>query len=47
MSVPPKMFPIILICFQLGACAVYAMHGDHRRTIYWIAGALITAAVTF
>lgn len=43
----PKLFPVVLIILQAGACAVYAMHGDWRRMVYWIAGAVITAAVTF
>jgi hypothetical protein len=45
--IPPKLFPIVLIVLQAAACAVYACHGDWRRTVYWIAGAVITAAVTF
>jgi type IV secretory pathway VirB2 component (pilin) len=45
--IPPKLFPVVLICLQAAASAVYAGHGDWRRCIYWIAGAVITAAVTF
>jgi len=47
MNISPKLFPTVLIVLQAAACAVYATHGDWRRTIYWVAGAVITAAVSF
>ncbi len=43
----PKFFPVVLIALQIAACLVYSCHGDWRRMTYWIAGAVITAAVTF
>lgn len=46
--IPPRLFPIILIVLQAAASCVYGLqHGDWRRAIYWAAGAVITAAVTF
>lgn len=42
-----KIFPIALIVLDVAAGAVYACHGDWRKTIYWIAAATLTAAVTF
>lgn len=47
MTLHPRLFPIVLIVLQGCASAVYASHADWRRMIYWIAGAVITAAVTF
>ncbi len=36
-----------MIAVSLGAAAVYAYGADYRRTIYWLAAAVITASVTF
>jgi len=40
-------FPIALIILDVGAAAVYLWEGDIRRTVYWIAAAVLTACVTF
>lgn len=45
--IPARLFPIVLIVLQIAAAAVYACGGDARRAVYWVAGAVITAAVTF
>lgn len=45
--ISPKIFPIVLIVLDVGACAIYACNGDMRKTIYWISAATLTAAVTF
>lgn len=42
-----QVFPCIIMALSLGACAMYAVQGDARRAIYWLAGAIITASVTF
>jgi hypothetical protein len=44
-----KIFPVAMILMALGAAAVYFFQPvpDIRRCIYWIAGAVITATVTF
>jgi hypothetical protein len=42
-----KIAPMLLIVLSLVSSAVYFTQGDIRRTIYWIAGAVITASVTF
>lgn len=42
-----SIFPIALMILDLGAGAVYALDGDLRRAIYWVAAAVLTAAVTF
>jgi hypothetical protein len=41
------VFPTILIVFDVAAALGYAMEYDLRRTIYWIAAAVITACVTY
>ena len=42
-----KVFPSVLIALDVAAAAVYAAHGDVRRSIYWLAAAVLTATVTF
>lgn len=41
------LFPIALITLDCGAAFVYLWGGDVRRTIYWLAAAVLTACVTF
>ncbi len=41
------IFPSILIVLDIAAAAVYAYDGDWRRMIYWLAAAVLTAAITF
>lgn len=43
----PKVFPTIMIVLMLGAAVVYLMHGDIRKGVYWIAGAVINISVTY
>ena len=42
-----KIFPCILIALDLGAAVVYGISGDWRKTVYWLAAAVLNAAVTF
>ncbi len=42
-----QIFPLILIVLDIAAAGVYAYHSDIRKTIYWIAASVLTAAVTF
>lgn len=42
-----KIFPIILMALDLCAAVAYACNCDWKRTIYWIAAAMLTATVTF
>jgi len=44
---PTQIFPLILIALDIGAAVVYCIHGDWRKTVYWIAAAVLSAAVTF
>ena len=41
------LFPSALILLDLGASLFYAIDGDLRRTLYWLAAAVLTACVTF
>lgn len=41
------IFPTILIALDLGAAILYGTGGDWKKTVYWIAAAVLNAAVTF
>ena len=41
------IFPVLLILLDIGAAIVYGAAGDWKKTIYWIAAAVLNAAVTF
>lgn len=41
------LFPLTLIVLDIGASVVYACCYDWRRSIYWLAAAVLTACVTF
>jgi len=42
-----RMLPCAQILISVGASITYGCAGDVRRSIYWLAAAVITAAVTF
>lgn len=42
-----RAFPIATLTLNLFASAAYGCACDWRRCIYWLAAAVITAAVTF
>lgn len=42
-----KFFPTLLIIMDISAAIVYAKYKDWRKVIYWIAAAVLNAAVTF
>jgi hypothetical protein len=42
-----RVFPICLITLNLCASVTYLIGGDIKRSIYWIAAAVLTACVTF
>jgi hypothetical protein len=42
-----KIFPACLIVLMAAAGVVAACAGDWRRAIYWVAAAVLNAAVTF
>lgn len=41
-----KIFPMILIALQALAGVESLCHGDIKMTVYWIAAAVLNAAVT-
>lgn len=41
------IFPIALIVLDIGASLVYGINGDVRKTIYWLAAAVLNITVTF
>ena len=43
----PKLFPTVLIVLDLAACIVYAVGGDWRKAVYWLAAAVLTITVTY
>lgn len=42
-----KVCPIILITLSVVVAVMYGLAGDWRRTIYWVAAAVLMASVTF
>ena len=41
------IFPICLIILDIGAGVMCAFDGNYKKCIYWIAAAVLNAAVTF
>ena len=41
------IFPTVLIIIDVAAAGVYAHGGDWKKTVYWLAAAVLNAAVTF
>ena len=42
-----KIFPLILIILDVLAGLVYATQGEGKKTIYWMAAAVLNITVTF
>lgn len=42
-----KILPSVMVALSLGASLVYALHKDLRHALYWLASAVLIAAVTF
>jgi hypothetical protein len=42
-----KILPTVLIIIDVVAAIPYALEGDWRRAVYWIAAGVLTAMVTF
>jgi len=45
--VNPKIFPTTMIILALGASVTYAIDGDWRKTVYWLAAATLNFVVTY
>ena len=41
------IFPTILIALDVMAAIVYLGEGNTRKTVYWLAAAVLTSAVTY
>lgn len=41
------IFPIVMIIMDIGAAVMCAVNKDYKKTVYWIAAAVLNAAVTF
>lgn len=41
------IFPIVLILLDIGAAIVNVCNHQYKMTVYWIAAAVLNAAVTF
>lgn len=41
------VFPILMIALDVGAAGVYLFNGDIKKTVYWIAAAVLNVCVTF
>jgi hypothetical protein len=41
------LFPCVLMVLDICAACVYCAGGDYKKTIYWIAAAILSATVTF
>ena len=41
------IFPVLLMLLDIGAAVMYGIQGDVRKVIYWVAAAVLNAAVTF
>lgn len=41
------LFPIVLMALDLAAAVVYGFNGDFEKVVYWVAAAVLNAAVTF
>ncbi len=44
---PDQYLPTLLIVIDIAAASVYMYQGDARKVVYWIAAAVLTAAVTY
>ena len=42
-----KIFPTILMALQFVAAIPYAIEGNVRMTVYWIAAGVLTMALTY
>lgn len=47
MIVSERTIPTIMIVLQVAAAIGYIPCGDWRRVAYWLAGAVLTTAVTW
>ena len=44
---PEYIFPLLLILLDVGAASIYAVQKDYKKSVYWIAAAVLKVTVTF
>lgn len=44
---PEYIFPLLLILLDLGAAVIYAIQKDYKKSVYWIAAAVLNVTVIF
>lgn len=44
---PEYIFPLSLILLDLGSAVIYAIQKDYKKSVYWIAAAVLNVTVTF
>lgn len=44
---PTYIFPILMILLDIGAAVMCVVNKEYKKAIYWIAAAVLNAAVTF
>ena len=41
------IFPIAMIALDIGAAIMCVVNKDYKKAVYWVAAAVLNAAVTF
>ncbi len=44
---PTYIFPVAMIIMDVGAAIMCVIGKDYKKAVYWIAAAILNAAVTF
>lgn len=44
---PEYIFPLLLILLDLGSAVIYAIQKDYKKSVYWLAAAVLNITVTF
>lgn len=47
MNLDPRIFPTILMLFDFIAAIPYAVQGDIRHSVYWVAAGVLTLTATW
>ena len=46
-NINPKILPTVMMVLQFVAAIPYAIEGNIRMTVYWIAAGVLTLALTY
>lgn len=46
-NINPKILPTVMMVLQFLAAIPYAIEGNARMTVYWIAAGVLTLALTY